>query len=124
MIGHLCNRFGRKKLFMFTVLLLALPTLLIGLLSTYAQIGMMAPILLVVLRILQGIALAGEFAGASIFVTEHVPARRVGTANGFVLGASYIGFFLGAASGTDRTRRLLPAGHARPAVRRRSDRWP
>ena len=51
-IGHLGDRFGRKKLFMFTVLLMALPTLLIGLLSTCAQIGMMAPILLVVLRIL------------------------------------------------------------------------
>jgi MFS family permease len=108
-IGHLGDRFGRKKLFMFTVLLMALPTLLIGLLPTYAQTGMMAPILLLVLRILQGIALAGEFAGASIFVTEHVPASRVGTASGFVLGASYIGFFLGAASGAILTNLLAPA---------------
>jgi MFS family permease len=108
-IGHLGDRFGRKRLFMFTVLLMALPTLLIGLLPTYAQIGIMAPILLLVLRILQGIALAGEFAGASIFVTEHVPASRVGTASGFVLGASYIGFFLGAASGAILTNLLGPA---------------
>lgn len=108
-IGHLGDRFGRKKLFMFTVLLMALPTLLIGLLPTYAQIGVMAPILLLVLRILQGVALAGEFAGASIFVTEHAPGSRVGTASGFVLGASYIGFFLGAGSGALLTNLLAPA---------------
>ena len=50
---------------MVTVLMMALPTLLIGLLPTYAQIGIMAPVLLLMLRILQGVALAGEFAGAS-----------------------------------------------------------
>ena len=107
-IGHLGDKFGRKKLFMFTVLLMALPTLLIGLLPTYAQIGIMAPILLLVLRILQGVALAGEFAGASVFVTEHVPGSRVATASGFALGGSYIGFFLGAASGALLTT-ILPA---------------
>lgn len=109
-IGHLGDRFGRKKLFMVTVLLMALPTLLIGALPTYAQIGIMAPILLLVLRILQGIALAGEFAGASIFVVEHAPANRVGTASGTVLGASYIGFFLGAASGALLSNVMSPAG--------------
>jgi MFS family permease len=108
-IGHLGDRFGRKKLFVFTVMLMAVPTLLIGLLPTYAQIGVMAPILLLVLRILQGIALAGEFAGASVFITEHVPGSRVGTASGFVLGASYIGFFLGAAAGALMTNLLAPA---------------
>lgn len=109
-IGHLGDRFGRKKLFMVTVLLMALPTLLIGALPTYAQIGIMAPILLLVLRILQGIALAGEFAGASIFVVEHAPPSRIGTASGFVLGASYIGFFLGAASGALLSNVMTPAG--------------
>ncbi len=108
-IGYLGDRFGRKRLFMVTVLLMALPTLLIGFLPTYAQIGIMAPILLLVLRILQGVALAGEFAGASVFVTEHVSGRRVGTASGFVLGASYIGFFLGAASGAFLSNVMTPA---------------
>jgi MFS family permease len=108
-IGHLGDRFGRKKLFMLTVLLMALPTLLIGVLPTYAQVGIMAPVLLLLLRILQGIALAGEFAGASIFVVEHAPASRVGTASGFVLGASYIGFFLGAGSGAVLSNVMPPA---------------
>ena len=109
-IGHLGDRFGRKKLFMVTVLLMALPTLLIGALPTYAQIVIMAPILLLLLRILQRRALAGEFAGASIFVVEHAPASRVGTASGLVLGASYIGFFLGAASAALLSNVISPAG--------------
>jgi MFS family permease len=107
-IGHLGDKFGRKKLFMVTVLMMALPTLLVGFLPTYAQIGIIAPIMLLVLRILQGIALAGEFAGASVFVTEHVPGSRVATASGLMLGASYIGFFLGAASGALLTNVLAP----------------
>jgi MFS family permease len=95
-IGHLGDKFGRKKMFVFTVMLMALPTTLMGLLPTYAQIGVAAPVILLLLRLLQGIAIAGEFAGASVFVTEHVPANRLATASGWLLGSSYIGFFLGA----------------------------
>jgi MFS family permease len=98
-IGHLGDKLGRKKLFMLTVFLMAVPTTLIGLLPTYAAIGLAAPIILLLLRILQGIALAGEFAGASVFITEHIPGSRVGLASGYVLGANYIGFFLGAGTG-------------------------
>ena len=108
-IGHLGDRFGRKTLFTFTVLLMALPTALIGLLPTYAAIGIAAPILLLVLRILQGIAIAGEFAGASVFVIEHARADRVGLASGYVLGASYVGFFLGAGTGALMANSLAPA---------------
>jgi len=108
-IGHLGDRFGRKILFMLTVLLMAVPTTLIGLLPTYATIGIAAPIILLVLRILQGIALAGEFAGASVFVTEHTPGSRVGFASGAVLGANYIGFFLGAGTGALMANFMTPA---------------
>jgi MFS family permease len=95
-IGHLGDKFGRKKMFVVTVLLMALPTTAMGLMPTYAQIGVAAPVILLLLRMLQGIAIAGEFAGASVFVTEHVPANRLATASGWLLGSSYIGFFLGA----------------------------
>ncbi|MGH6868560.1 MAG: MFS transporter [Methylocella sp.] len=98
-IGYLGDRFGRKKLFMLTVLMMAVPTTLVGLTPTYATIGIAAPIILLILRIMQGIAIAGEIAGASVFVTEHIPGSRVGNASGYMLGASYIGFFLGAGSG-------------------------
>ena len=95
-IGHLGDKFGRKKMFILTVLLMALPTMCMGLMPTYAQIGVGAPIMLLLLRLLQGIAIAGEFAGASVFVIEHAPGNRLATASGWLLGSSYIGFFVGA----------------------------
>jgi MFS family permease len=98
-IGHLGDKFGRKKMFVVTVFLMAVPTTAIGLMPTYAQIGLAAPIVLLILRMLQGIAIAGEFAGASVFVTEHAPRNSVATACGWLLGSSYIGFFLGAGMG-------------------------
>ncbi|MDF2117142.1 MFS transporter [Roseiarcaceae bacterium H3SJ34-1] len=98
-LGYLGDRYGRKKLFLITVILMAVPTMLIGLLPTYATIGIAAPVLLLILRLIQGVALAGEFAGASVFMTEHVPGSRVGFASSIILGASYIGFFLGAGTG-------------------------
>lgn len=98
-IGHLGDRFGRKKMFMFTVFMMAVPTTAIGLMPTYATIGVAAPLILLMLRLMQGVAIAGEFAGASVFVIEHTSRRHAATASGFMLGASYIGFFLGAGSG-------------------------
>ena len=98
-VGSLGDRFGRKKLFLVTVFGMASATLLIGLLPTYAQIGVAAPILLLLLRIVQGMAIAGEFAGAAVFVAEHVPRRRVGAAIGPMMAGTYSGYFLGSAVG-------------------------
>jgi MFS family permease len=97
--GHFGDRFGRKKMFIITVFLMAVPTTLIGLMPTYAQIGVAAPIILLLLRMVQGIAIAGEFSGASVFVTEHVPQSELATASGWLLGSSYLGFLLGAGIG-------------------------
>jgi MFS family permease len=105
-IGHLGDRFGRKLLFMFTMVMMAVPTALIGLTPTYASIGIAAPIILLVLRMLQGLAVAGEYAGVSVFVTEHVSKGNIGMASGLVQGAVYIGFFLGGAAGAIATNAL------------------
>ena len=98
-VGHLGDQFGRKKLFLVTVFGMAIATLLIGLLPTYAQIGVAAPVLLLMLRIVQGMAIAGEFAGAAVFVSEHVPTRRVGAAIGPMMAGTYSGYFLGSIVG-------------------------
>lgn len=79
-MAHFGDRGGRKRMFTLSVLLMAVPTLLIGLLPTYAQIGLLAPLLLLLLRIVQGIAVGGEVPGAWVFVAEHVPPRHVGFA--------------------------------------------
>ena len=71
--GVVGDRLGRKGAFLVTVSLMGAATFLIGLLPTFAQAGIVAPILLVVCRLLQGLALGGEYGGAAIYVAEHAP---------------------------------------------------
>ena len=76
--GHFGDRLGRKSMLMITMVTMGLATAAIGVLPTYAQIGIWAPVLLVLLRVIQGIALGGEWGGASLMVLEHAPANRRG----------------------------------------------
>jgi metabolite-proton symporter len=76
--GHLGDRYGRKVILMVTLILMGLATSLIGLLPTYATIGVAAPILLVLLRIVQGISAGGEWGGAVLMAVEHAPGKRRG----------------------------------------------
>lgn len=73
-VGHFGDRVGRKSMLMFTLLLMGAPTVLIGFVPTYNQVGLWAAIILVVLRVLQGIALGGEWGGAVLMAVEHAPA--------------------------------------------------
>jgi len=94
-MAHFGDTSGRKRMFMLSVLLMALPTLLIGLLPTYAQIGYAAPLALLLMRVLQGAAVGGEVPGAWTFVAEHVPLRRVGLACGTLTMGLTVGILLG-----------------------------
>jgi len=76
--GHFGDRIGRKKLLMWSLILMGVATVLIGLLPTYAQIGIWAPILLIVLRLVQGFAVGGEWGGAVLMAAEHGDAKRRG----------------------------------------------
>ncbi|GFE84654.1 MFS transporter [Steroidobacter agaridevorans] len=98
LMAHFGDRGGRKRMFMFSVLLMAVPTLLMGLLPTYASIGVFAPLLLLILRILQGAAVGGEVPGAWVFVSEHVPTGRVGLACGVLTAGLTVGILLGSAT--------------------------
>lgn len=89
---------GRKKMFAFTLILLAVPTILIGLLPGYASIGMWAPLLLLVLRMVQGLSIGGELPGALCFVSEHVPERRLGLSCGILSASLAVGALLGSGS--------------------------
>ena len=93
LFGYLGDRMGRKYTFLVTVTLMGLATAAVGLLPTFAQAGIAAPILLVSCRLLQGLALGGEYGGAAIYVAEHAPAHRRGFYTSFIQ-ASVIGGFL------------------------------
>jgi MFS family permease len=89
--GVVGDRLGRKGAFLITVSLMGAATFLIGLLPTYAQAGALGPTLLILLRILQGVALGGEYGGAAIYVAEHAPNSRRGSATGWIQSSASFG---------------------------------
>ena len=89
--GSMGDRLGRKGAFLVTVSLMGGATFAIGLLPTYAQAGMWAPALLILMRIFQGMALGGEYGGAAIYVAEHAPADRRGYATGWIQASAAFG---------------------------------
>src|SRR5919112_3366406 len=93
-IGHFGDKLGRKKMLVLTLLLMGVSTFLIGALPSYAAIGVTAPILLVVLRILQGLSAAGEQAGANSLTMEHAPEGRRGFFTSFTLSGTQAGLIL------------------------------
>ena len=82
--GWVGDRLGRKGAFLVTVSLMGLATLAVGFLPTYGQVGILAPILLLVMRLIQGFALGGEYGGAAVYVAEHAPDDKRGGLTGWV----------------------------------------
>ncbi len=78
LFGSLGDKYGRRPVFIATIVLMGFATFSVGLLPTYAQVGMLAPALLLVLRLLQGFAVGGEIGGAAVYLTEHAPANKRG----------------------------------------------
>lgn len=76
--GSLGDKYGRRPIFITTIVLMGVTTFAVGLLPTYAQVGLLAPALLLVLRLLQGFAVGGEIGGAAVYLTEHAPNNRRG----------------------------------------------
>ncbi len=92
--GRLGDLVGRKYAFMLTLLIMGGSTAAIGLLPGYATLGVLAPILLVTLRMAQGLALGGEYGGAAIYVAEHAPANRRGFYTSFIQTTATLGLFV------------------------------
>ena len=92
--GYFGDRIGRKYTFLVTISLMGGATAAIGLLPTYASAGIWAPVLMLLLRTLQGMALGGEYGGAAIYVAEHAPAGRRGFYTSFIQIAAPVGFLL------------------------------
>lgn len=104
--GHYGDRIGRKSMLIFTLSLMGVSTVLIGLLPSYAQIGIWAPILLVVLRLAQGFGVGGEWGGAAVMVVEYAPVKRRGFFGGLPQAGNVGGLVL--ATGIFALVSLLP----------------
>ena len=92
--GRIGDLVGRKYAFLVTLLIMVGATAVIGFLPTYAQIGIAAPIILLLIRVLQGLALGGEYGGAAVYVAEHVPDERRGFYTSFIQITATLGLFL------------------------------
>ncbi|MCC4595867.1 MHS family MFS transporter [Xanthomonas campestris pv. phormiicola] len=92
--GSLGDRIGRKYTFLVTIVLMGLSTFIVGILPNYASIGMAAPIILIVLRLVQGLALGGEYGGAATYVAEHAPPGKRGLYTSFIQTTATLGLFL------------------------------
>ena len=92
--GRIGDMVGRKYAFMVTLLIMGCATAAIGLLPTVACVGIAAPIMLVILRLLQGLALGGEYGGAAIYVAEHAPAHRRGYFTSFIQATATLGLLV------------------------------
>jgi MFS family permease len=92
--GHLGDLIGRKYTFLVTMATMGLSTALVGFLPTYSRVGLVATALLVLLRLLQGLALGGEYGGAATYVAEHVPDRERGYRTAYIQTTATLGFFL------------------------------
>jgi MFS family permease len=92
--GRLGDLVGRKYTFLVTIMVMGLSTFLVGCLPSYAQIGALAPVLLLIIRLTQGLALGGEYGGAATYVAEHAQNGRRGYATSWIQTTATIGFFM------------------------------
>src|SRR5215813_7458934 len=99
LIGHIGDRFGRRAALTFSVTAMAVPTFLIGLLPGYATLGLAAPIALTLLRMVQGLAVGGEYTSSMVFMVEHAPSGRRGLMGALAASGGAAGILLGSAVG-------------------------
>ena len=110
--GRLGDLVGRKYTFLVTIIVMGSATALVGALPTYEKIGFLAPILLVFLRLAQGLALGGEYGGAATYVAEHAPAGKRGAYTSWIQTTATLGFFLSLAVIYGLRQLMTPAGFA------------
>ncbi len=92
--GRLGDMIGRKYTFLVTIVIMGLSTFIVGLLPSYASIGVAAPVILIALRMLQGLALGGEYGGAAVYVAEHAPTGKRGAYTSWIQTTATLGLFL------------------------------
>jgi len=108
LFGHIGDRYGRARALLLSIACMAIPTVLMGLLPTYATVGIAASIMMVALRMCQGLAVGGEFTASIVFLAEHAPAGRRGFVTSWAIFGATAGTMLGAAVGAAVSNALSP----------------
>jgi MHS family proline/betaine transporter-like MFS transporter len=99
LIGHIGDRFGRRGALTFSVTAMAIPTFLIGVLPGYSTLGLLAPAALILLRMVQGLSVGGEYTSSMVFLVEHAPEGRRGVMGALAASGAGVGTLLGSAMG-------------------------
>src|SRR5688572_29933528 len=107
--GHIGDRIGRKYALLASILLMSISTLAIGILPTYHQIGLCAPITLIIFRLLQGLSVGGEYSGSLIFLTEHLQMKRNNFIASILVSVGFLGALLATILSALFTSKLMPA---------------
>src|SRR4029079_5827001 len=92
--GRLGDMVGRKYTFLITIVIMGISTFIVGLLPGYAAIGFASPVIFIAMRLLQGLALGGEYGGAATYVAEHAPANRRGFYTAWIQTTATLGLFM------------------------------
>lgn len=108
LFGHIGDKYGRKNALTISIIFMALPTLMIGCLPTYQQIGLAAPILLILARLIQGICTGGEYNGAGIFIVEHTKTNKKGFYGSILTASGILGSLLATLIGSFFTQKGFP----------------
>src|SRR5262245_11521895 len=99
LVGHIGDRFGRRGALIFSVTAMAIPTFLIGILPGYSTLGVLAPVALTLLRMVQGLSVGGEYTSSMVFLVEHAPEGRRGLMGALAASGAGIGTLFGSAMG-------------------------
>src|SRR5215472_211615 len=108
LVGHIGDKFGRRAALTFSVTAMAIPTFLVGILPGYASLGVMAPILLTLLRMIQGLSVGGEYTTSVVFMVERAPPGRRGVIGALACCGAVGGILLGSATGAIFAEVLSP----------------
>lgn len=107
--GHIGDKYGRRRALSLTIIWMAIPTVIIGLLPTYQQVGIVAPILLTLCRVVQGFSAGGEYNGAGVFVIEYSPKDKRGFLGGLLTSSGSMGALFASGIGVLFTLPLMPS---------------
>jgi len=112
LVGHIGDKFGRRAALSFSVMAMAIPTFIVGLLPGYATLGIVAPILLTLLRMIQGLSVGGEYTTSVVFMVEHAPTGRRGLIGALGCCGAVGGILLGSATGAILSAIVVPEAMA------------